>query len=221
MEHHIVKIIDIEKLNYNVKRFFVERPYNLIFTPGQAIDVAINKNGFEKKFRPFTPVNLPNEEHLEFIIKEYKRGGVTEEIHKLKNGDELIIGKVFGDIKYFGPGIFLAGGTGITPFYSIFRYLVEKRELDGNTLVFSNKTKNDIILEYELNAFKDFGLKILFMLTDEESKDYYFGKIDFNFLSEFIKDKNQKFYICGPPQFNSDIFNILIKLGISSNEIIM
>lgn len=221
MEQHIVKIIEIEKLSYNVKKFIVEKPLDFIFSPGQACDVAVNKPKLEKEFRPFTPIGLTCDEHLEFAIKEYKRGGFTEEIHKLKVGDELILGEVYGDIKYAGPGIFFAGGTGVNPFYAIFQDLSEKKELDGNILLFSNKTKDDIMLENELKVFRDFGLKILFMVTDKEAEGYFFGRIDYEFLKEFVKNLNQNFYICGPPQFDKDVKNALIKLGVKDEDVVM
>jgi len=42
---------------------------------------------------------------------------------KLVKEDELILHDVFGAISYMGEGVFIAGGAGITPFISIFRYL--------------------------------------------------------------------------------------------------
>ena len=54
--------------------------------------------------------------------------------------------------EYKGEGVFIAGGAGITPFLSIFRYLNSKNEINNNILIFANKTKADIIHEEELKS---------------------------------------------------------------------
>jgi len=123
---------------------------------------------------------------LEFTIKIYKRGGVTEEIDKLQEGDEIIIGKPWGVIQYKGKGVFTAGGAGITPFIAILRDLRERNELEGNTLIFSNKTERDIILKEEFDSMSNEGLKVIYVLTGEENDKYENGKIDGKFLKEKI-----------------------------------
>ena len=93
----IAKILSINPVTRDVKRFTVEKPKGFKFTPGQATEVAINKPGWQDKKRPFTFTSLNSDPNLEFIIKEYPlfkypdHTGVTEAIHKLKKGDEFII----------------------------------------------------------------------------------------------------------------------------------
>ncbi|MCK7517280.1 MAG: hypothetical protein MZV64_05925 [Ignavibacteriales bacterium] len=48
---------------------------------------------------------------------------------RLKKDNELILHDVFGAINYKGEGVFIAGGAGVTPFISIFRYLQSKNEI--------------------------------------------------------------------------------------------
>jgi ferredoxin-NADP reductase len=50
MEGHIVKILNIDKVTHNVKRFQVEKPAGYLFVPGQATEVSINIPVFYKKF---------------------------------------------------------------------------------------------------------------------------------------------------------------------------
>jgi predicted ferric reductase len=81
----------------------VEKPVGLSYQPGQAADVAINKQGWEQEIRPFTFTSLPDEKYIEFAIKTYpSHNGVTKQLLSLVAGDELIIGDVFGDIRYKG-----------------------------------------------------------------------------------------------------------------------
>src|SRR6266516_5523661 len=111
---HIVKIISIEPVTHNVKRFTVEKPPGYSFKPGQATEVSINTPSLKEEKRPFTFTCLPESENLEFTIKIYDdHDGVTKALGKLKEGDELIIRDVCGAIIYNGPGIFIAGGAGV------------------------------------------------------------------------------------------------------------
>ncbi|HET9430921.1 MAG TPA: FAD-binding oxidoreductase, partial [Chitinophagaceae bacterium] len=124
MESHIVQIRSIGSVTHDVLKVKIDKPDNYKFTPGQATEVAINKEGWREQKRPFTFTSLPDEEFLEFTIKTYpSHKGVTNELLSLKPGDELILHDVWGAISYKGEGIFIAGGAGITPFLSIFRFL--------------------------------------------------------------------------------------------------
>ncbi|MEK6917675.1 MAG: FAD-binding oxidoreductase [Nanoarchaeota archaeon] len=213
----ILKIMKIGFMSHNAMSFLVEKPEGYKFVPGQATDISINKPGFEQKKRAFTICGLNDDLVLEFTIKKYK-DGVTEKLHELKPGDELIIEDPFGTISYKGKGVFIAGGTGVTPFVAISRQLKKENKLEGNTLIFSNKKQEDILFEKELiNTFKE---NLILTLTEEKRKGYEHGKIDKKFLSKRIKDFNQHFYVCGPAFFVKDIKENLIKLGAKEESII-
>ncbi len=181
MEEHFVKIIRTEQLTHDVKRFQVEKPEGYSFIPGQATDVSVNRPDLKSKKRPFTFTGLTTAPYLEFTIKIYpSHKGVTSEMDKLKPGDEIIIRDVWGAIAYKGKGVFIAGGAGITPFISIFRDLREKNEVAGNTLIFANKTKADIILEQEFQ--KLLGRDFINILSDEVIDGYSHGMLSEDFL---------------------------------------
>ena len=127
---YIVKILEIKQAASQVKCFRIEKPVGYVFSPGQATDVSINKPGFEEQTRPFTFTALNQETYLEFTIKRYPdHHGVTDQLHQLKSGDELIIRDVWGAIEYNGPGYFIAGGAGITPFIAILRSLHKEKKI--------------------------------------------------------------------------------------------
>src|ERR1051326_6274967 len=151
--NYIVKVLDTEMVTHNVKRFKVEKPAGYTYIPGQATDVSINKPGLENELRPFTFTSHSDWDHLEFIIKTYTdHDGVTKKLLDVKKGDELILHDVFGTINYKGPGLFIAGGAGITPFIAIFRDVKSKNQLRVNRLLFANRTEDDVILSKELKS---------------------------------------------------------------------
>ncbi len=207
-----------EFVTHDVKRFIIEKPTNLKFIPGQAAHISINNLKWKNEKRPFTFTGLNEDLVLEFIIKSYSRGGVTEQLHKLSPRDELVIHDIFGAINYKGRGVFIAGGAGITPFIAILRQLQKDRKLQGNKLIFSNKTSKDVILEKE---FKEMlGENLILTLTEERNEGYEYGMVNEEFLKKHIKNFNQKFYICGPLKMVEDISGILEKLNVNVDFIV-
>lgn len=218
MEEHIVKIINIEQVTHDVKRFQVEKPEGYSFIPGQATEISINTGEWKDEKRPFTFTCLTTAPYLEFTIKIYpERKSVTHELGKLKIGNELILRDVWGAINYKGKGVFIAGGAGVTPFISIFRDLQSKNEVIGNVLIFANKTKADIILEQEFNSI--LGKSFINILSDEIKDGYYHGFIHEEFLKAHIPDLKGKFYVCGPPPMMDAVMLQLANLGVSGNFI--
>lgn len=209
---HILKILDIQPVTHNVKQYRLEKPKGYFFIPGQATEVAVNTGKWKNEFRPFTFTSLPGETHLEFVIKSYRdHDGVTNQLDKLEIGDELILDDAWGVIQYKGKGVFIAGGAGITPFIGIFRSLEEKGELNGNTLLFANKTSGDVIMESYFR--KALGNDFISVLEEEQIGGHQNGRIDKAFIKTHIKDFNQEFYVCGPDQMVKDISKILKDLG--------
>ncbi|MBY5959512.1 hypothetical protein KUV50_15275 [Membranicola marinus] len=218
-ESHIVKVLATEAVTHDVRRIVVKKPAGYNFIPGQATEVAINKEKWKNEKRPFTFTSLNHDENLEFTIKVYKdHQGVTEQIGLLTEGDELILHDVWGSINYDGPGYFIAGGAGVTPFISILRMLEHDDKLDNHYLIFSNKTEEDIILKGEFTRM--LGDRFINTLTNEKKSGYDHRMIDKAYLEETIHDFDQHFYVCGPKQMVKDIRAQLSELGADSSAVV-
>lgn len=219
MGKHIVKIKSIEKVTHDVIQIVTDKPSAYTFVSGQATDVSINNADWKDEKRPFTFTCLPDNNYIEFTIKTYpSHQSVTNQLLQLNKDDELILHDVFGDIAYQGEGVFIAGGAGITPFISIFRYLQSKNEIGNNKLIFANKTKSDIILEEE---FKNLlGENFINILSDENVDGYERGFISEDFLKENVGDLNKNFYVCGPPPMMDAIEKMLANLHVDEKLII-
>ncbi|MGD8566840.1 MAG: FAD-binding oxidoreductase [Gammaproteobacteria bacterium] len=214
-----VKILMTEFLTHDVKRFIVSKPEDFIFKPGQGVELAINQKGWIEETRPFTPTSLTDDRVLEFTIKSYpQHNGVTQKLHELKAGDELLLSEPFGTITYHGPGTFIAGGAGVTPFVAIFRSLARQNKLENNSLVFSNKTPADIICEKEFKHYLQD--RCILTCTREATSGYDNRRVDEAFLKENLDDFNQYFYVCGPKKFVSNINSTLEALGANSETVV-
>ena len=218
MEKYPVKIKSIQRITHDVLQIVVEKPLHYNFISGQATEVTINKDGWKDKKGPFTFTSLPEDDFLQFTIKTYpSHKGITNELLQLKKNDELILHEVFGAIAYKGEGVFIAGGAGVTPFISIFRYLQSKNKVGNNKLIFANKTKEDIILGQEFKSL--LGKNFINILSDEKTDGYANGQITEGFLKASISDFNQQFYLCGPPPMMEAVQKQLSNLGIGKESI--
>jgi ferredoxin-NADP reductase len=219
---YTLPIKSIENVTHDVKQFTFEKPEGYTFEPGQATEVAINKEGWRDEKRPFTFTSLNEDPNLQFVIKIYNdHDGVTEQIGKLNVGDEFIIDDAWGTIQYNGPGVFLAGGAGVTPFIAILRQLHKEEKLEGNKLIFSNTTPDDVILRGEFERMLDENF--VSVVTDEngsESDIFLEGYIDKDFLAEQIDDFDQPFYVCGPPDFIENMMKYLKELGANPDSLV-
>jgi ferredoxin-NADP reductase len=217
---HTVEVKAIEPVTHDTHHIVTTRPESYDWKPGQATMVAVDKEGWRDEKRPFSFTGPPEAERLEFIIKSYpERGGVTEQIGELAPGDRLLIGNPWGAIEDKGPGVFIAGGAGVTPFIGILRERARKAsDIDGCTLIFSNKTERDIILREEWEDMD--GLSLFLVLTQEGTEALPKDRIDKAYLEKVLKGWRENFYICGPPGMVKEVTGILRAEGVPDDKII-
>ena len=217
---HTLILQSIRPVTHDVNELTFERPDGYEFTPGQATDFALDRDGWRDEKRPFTFTSLPGAEHLQFTIKSYpSHNGVTEQIGQMQGGESVIIADPWGAIEDKGPGTFIAGGAGLTPFLSILRARqAEHGTLDGYRLIFSNSCEKDIILREELEAMP--GLKLDLVLTDEEVEGLHYGQVDGEFLEQAGVDFNGVVYLCGPPPMEEALATALKARGVSDDRLV-
>lgn len=216
---YTVNIQETGFITHDVLQIKTDRPANFNFTPGQATEVAIKKEGYKGKKRPFTFTSLPSDGYLQFTIKIYpEHNGVTDKIQTLEEGDELLLSESWGAITYQGPGTFIAGGAGITPFISIFKDLAAKKELEQNKLLFANKGERDIILDSKFNQW--LGADFVNILSEEHNPKHAHGRMDQDFLKKNSGALNKKFYVCGPVAMINSVKEDLKALGVANEQII-
>lgn len=213
------RLLMSEFVTRDVKRFIVEKPEGFSFSPGQGVELAIDNDRWRDEGRPFTPTSLADDKVLEFTIKAYpSHQGVTQALHASEPGQALTLSEPFGTIQYKGPGVFIAGGAGVTPFIAIFRELARRDELQQQTLLFSNKTPADIINEKEFRHL--LGDRCLLTCTEISVGGIDDQRITQRYLESKISDFDQHFYICGPESFMDSVTSALDDLGAKPEALV-
>ncbi|MDB5232130.1 MAG: oxidoreductase FAD/NAD(P)-binding domain protein [Chitinophagaceae bacterium] len=219
---HIVKLLSVTEVTHDVLSFRLSKPAGYEFLPGQATEISINDPEWKDEKRPFTFTGLNEWPWLELTIKIYTdHQGVTQEMARLQQGDELIIRDAWGAIAFNGDGYFIAGGAGITPFIAILRQLHHEKKARQNKLFFFNKTLRDIILKDELTWM--LGENVHFMFTREggsSPSDGRIGHVNEFFLKQEVKDFSKPFYVCGPEKMVNEITSLLAEMGVKAEYLI-
>lgn len=218
-ERYSAKLLMTGFVTHDVKRFVVSRPAAFAYEAGQAVELTIDRPQLHGQSRPFTPTCLGDDGVLEFTIKCYpEHDGVTWALHGLTVGSELLVSEAFGTITYQGPGVFIAGGAGITPFLAVLRERARAGDAERNTLLFSNKTPADVICEKELRHY--LGDRCILTCTDAVAPGFENRRIDKAYLAEKIDDFGQNFYVCGPPGFMKAVTGALEELGADPRSLV-
>ena len=127
--------------------------------------------------RKYTPISqVTNKGHIDFLIKIYRanvhprfpKGGLmTQYMESMKVGDHMLMEGPKGRLEYQGQRNFviakkavknktkiglIAGGTGITPCYQVIQAVLVNNDTPTVSLVFGNRTVNDILLKDELEG---------------------------------------------------------------------
>ncbi|MFP4116837.1 MAG: ferredoxin--NADP reductase [Candidatus Aenigmatarchaeota archaeon] len=221
------EIKKISEETHDVKTFRLDPEKTVDFTPGQYCLVSIigseEHKGTEK---PFTYANSPMENYVELAIK--KIGEFTAALHNLEEGDKLLLDGPRGESLNFDETVeedvvFLAGGSGITPFISAIRYSIDKELSNKMTVIFSNRTEEDIIYREELqNINNRKKIKVVNTLTDNWPEDWEgeTGLIDNEMLERHVKGvKDKIWYICGPPPMIDDMEDLLLSKDVPQERL--
>jgi predicted ferric reductase len=199
------------------------------WAPGQFALVTFLSASLPKEEHPWTisssPVQGPG---LELTIKE--SGDFTNKIKLLKKGDLARVRGPYGHFSYLGLDpdadpelVMIAGGVGITPFLSMLRHMAEVGDKRRILLIWSNRTKKDILWnkEFEALAKKLPGLELEHVLTRQPDWKGPSGHLDPGLLKGLLKGtspKNQVF-VCGPAGFMDLVQKGLKELGFREERI--
>ncbi|MBI3623274.1 ferric reductase-like transmembrane domain-containing protein [Candidatus Pacearchaeota archaeon] len=200
----------------------IEPKQPVAFKPGQFFFLRLDGRKLYAR-HPFSVSNVP-EKYLNFTIKD--TGRFTKEAKNLKPGDEIRIegpfGKFIVDDDNEKDLVFIAGGVGITPFMSMIKDNINKSVKRNIILLYGSKTEKDIIFKKELDSISQSWFRKVYVLSNEKTDNYDFGRIDEKILLKYVKDvKDKKFYICGPKAMMDSLKQTLKKLRIKKEDIVI
>ena len=199
------------------------------FLAGQYIALFLEIDGIRTS-RPYSVSSQPNQVgYYDITIRRVENGLVSNYLlDEIQRGDTLISSGPAGNF-YFNPLIHkktivcIAGGSGITPFMSMIREIVDCR-LDRTVYLFyGSRTSEDVIFGDEITHLADKFENIRFTPVIENPAAGYDGACGFitrDVLRELLEEiEDKSFFICGPQGLYDFCLPQVEELGVPRRKI--
>ena len=231
----ITEIIDLSPSTKNFRLDIIDekikKEFN--FMPGQFIIIDfedVNEEGIKGIIkRSFSITSAPEDKnYIDLCIKLTPDGKITPKLFEMDIGNVLDCAGAYGNFFYqHAEGrevIFIAGGAGIAPIRSMIRHLSKTKIEKFATLFFSFRGSEQFLYKTELEEYQTKHSNKFRLITtntdmDEKEWDGLYGRMQ-EHLPVFISNTDNKdVYICGPPEFVTEIVNKLMYLGFAKGQI--
>lgn len=169
-------VTKIVRRSPGVSSFFFKLPQFLPFVAGQHVSVRLTAPDGYRAQRSYSIASAPEDtDHVELAIERLDDGEVSPFFHDVVEvGDEIELSNPIGGHFVWrpedgGPVLLIAGGSGIVPFVSMARHRDYAGSKAPMLLLFSARTRQDLLFADELGALRDRhdGFDMITTLTRE------------------------------------------------------
>jgi len=240
----ISKIV-IEDQEQSIRSFYLtphdKRPLPP-FRPGQFLTFHLSIEKFQDTVRCYSLSDAPGDPNSYRVsIKkipapknrpELPPGLSSNYFHHLSGGSYLDIEAPSGDFHLDtnnnGPVVLIGGGIGLTPVYSMLRYIAKTNPERETWFFYGVRNSNEHIWETELNKLrKHENIHIVICYSnpldgDQLGKDYDINtRVNVDLFKEKLTrpNHNYHFYLCGPPPMMKSIVTGLNDWSVPSEQI--
>jgi len=205
-----VSILSNTEISPNV--FLLSFKRDFAFKAGQVLGIAVSSND---DARLYSIASGENDENISLLYNIKPGGKLTPNLAILRPGDTLWITVPFGS--YAGsdePAYWIAAGTGIAPFYSMYRSGLGSDKV----LIHGSRTTDAFYFSDEL--LNDFGPRYVRCCSQQEGEGTYHGRVT-QYLESLNKlPVDQKYYLCGSAEMVVECREILLSKGIPFSNVV-
>lgn len=206
-KHTVLEIINITPETFILR---LDR-LDFQFEPGQYVVIRIPD---EKKGRDYSIFSATTDDYLDFLIREIPAGEFSRYLRHLTPGSELDIEGPKGyfilneKTKLGHPTLFIASGTGISPFHSYVKSYPDLKYRIIHGVHFADEA-------YGRAAFDP---EKYILCTSRRDEGDYFGRVTY-YLKENAVNKESICYLCGNSAMIEEVTNLLEKYGLPPENI--
>lgn len=221
-----------KQLSPDTLEFAFKKPIkNLKFLPGQYLEWTLPHKNIDSRGnrRYFSISSSPTEEELKMIVKFYTPSSTyKKELVNLNPGQTIIAASLSGDFvlpkDLKSPLVFIAGGVGIAPFRSMVQYIIDKNLSTDIVLLYTNRTKEDILYKDIFDGAWPQGVKTIYNLTDLKSVPLGWQGTTGYITKELIQKEisgyqDRIYYLSGPQLMVQNFERTLLDAGVKKNKI--
>lgn len=226
------KLIGHEVVAEGTMRFRFEKPEGFTYLAGQSIDLTLvnpPETDAEGDTRAFTLASSPDDDHLA-IATRMRDTAFKRVLRAMSPGTSMKLEGPFGELtlpeRTDRPVVFLAGGIGITPFYSMSRYAAARSLPHRITLFYSNRRPEDTAFLDELLKLPAQNPNFTFIgtMTEMEKSSQAWGGengyINAAMLKRHLVDaEDALYYLAGPAGMVAALRKMLNESGVNNDDI--
>ncbi len=220
---------EIREESTQVSTFVFTPDSPISYRAGQHLSIRLPHENPDERgtIRSFSLSSSPTEEYLSITV----RRGVSsfkKTLFSLPLGSTIEARGPGGGFilreEDLGHHVMIAGGIGITPFRSMLTNVCDSHLTMPITLLYSNKTPEEIVFKNYLDHFsaKNSQIKIIHTITRPEGAETVWngrtGRIDETLIRQSSTD-GDRYYVCGPLPFVEAMVNLLGTMGIPIDRI--
>jgi ferredoxin--NADP+ reductase/benzoate/toluate 1,2-dioxygenase reductase subunit len=196
------KLADVLEVRYLTESVFVIRfeRNGLIFKAGQYVKLGTLDHNERREYSVYSPVSAA---YLEILVQLVDEASFSFRLSKLRSGDKLFVRGPFGafnleDTWQGDKNIFIASGTGISPFHSM---VLSFPELDY-TLLHGVRNLNE---GYGRTVYQE--ARYIQCTSGEQGSGFY-GRVT-DYLHKYKPDSKAHYYLCGNSAMIDEVWNLL------------
>ncbi len=206
-------LLGSEEVATETRAFHFVKPEGFTYEAGQSIDLFLvdpPETDAEGNKRAYSLSSSPNETQLT-IATRMRDTAFKRVLGSLPVGSRLELDGPFGSMTLHKnmakPAVFLAGGIGITPFYSMIKDATHRQLPHNITLLYSNRTLRDAAFHNEIQELCQINNELSYVptLTDQTHSGAWNGEsgyITSEMIKRYVPDTAQAiFYMAGPLPF--------------------
>jgi ferredoxin-NADP reductase len=229
MPIHKLKLLDRRDVAKETVVFTFEKPTGLTFKPGQYAGLTlINPSETDAGgiTRRFSLLSTPDDEHI-LIATRIQTSAYKRVLNALPVGAEIKFAGPSGDFILHEdiavPAVMIAGGIGITPFYSMIKQATLHHSTQKLTLFYGNQTLDHAAFLDELMSMQKENPHFRCIPTLAYPPSSWQGETGY-ITSSLIKKYAPNlatpiFYLCGSPAMVNALQETLLEMGIEQEKI--
>ena len=227
------EVVDVKHWTETLYSVKVSAP-NVEFIAGQYTKVSLSINDQEVA-RPYSFVNSPNEDILEFYSVSVPNGPLSTAMQKLKEGDSINVGPkgngflILNEIPITENIWMLATGTAIGPYLSILKTKDSWTKFKKVVLVHAVRYEKELTYQDTIRDIKDqYGDRFIYIsyVSREETNTSLKGRIPKDIGNGVLEKEanipmnpnNTHVMICGNPAMLKDTTVELKKIGLKKHR---
>lgn len=234
-----LKVLRVSKSTDDSISLWFQRD-SLNYLPGQHGVFSFNVDG-KKLNRTYSFHTAPQfDKDIAITIRQVEGGVVSNFLTKARTAEiQVELNKIEGGFTLQPSSqlkrhlIMFAGGSGITPIFSMIRSLLHEEPRSTVSLIYSNKSHKRIIFNHELQAIElefQSRLRVFHIITQDEEMPadvpvFYKGRLSKMIIKKIVKsilaeiDCDVEYYLCGPYQFMHSVEETIQSMNPDNSKI--